>query len=237
MRSFAIPMSSPTDEDVEYIRELLGFDVQCPSSCLFARNKYGALVFAITPLSPLHWSRQREWPWCIRQAELEPHHVCLDVGGGWAVFKYPVARRCKELISLEIDKPSIEKAEVSIRKFGFQNIKQILGDGRKIPFQGNYFDRIFLISVMEHIEHGRDDCLNEIKRVLKPGGLAFVTMDVVVSGSLANNFYVDPKECDRLLEQLDIHGVDEGRASVAVTSEEKVDIIVIMAQYYKPLES
>ena len=46
-----------------------------------------------------------------------------------------------------------------------------------IPYPENYFDKIFSISVLEHIPYDGDtEALKQILRVLKPGGIAVITL-------------------------------------------------------------
>lgn len=57
----------------------------------------------------------------------------------------------------------------------FKKGKLVFGDGCKMPFKDNCFTEIHCIHMMEHIEK-RDHrfLLNEIYRVLKPEGKAFI---------------------------------------------------------------
>ena len=45
-----------------------------------------------------------------------------------------------------------------------------------LPFEDNFFGLVYSISVVTHIEHLRDAWLTELRRVLKPGGLALLTI-------------------------------------------------------------
>lgn len=55
-------------------------------------------------------------------------------------------------------------------------LKLIVVDGRKLPYKKNFFDKIFSVSVIEHIENNGDTkCIKELARVLKPGGKIVIT--------------------------------------------------------------
>jgi len=49
-------------------------------------------------------------------------------------------------------------------------------DVRQLPFPDGHFDGIWSLGVVEHFIDGYRDILDEMARVLKPGGLAFVTV-------------------------------------------------------------
>ncbi len=178
-------------EHEDYIRELLSYDVLCPASCVFQRKEEDRSLYLMNSPSPLHWSRQFEWPWCLHHANLKPEDNVLDVGGSWSILKYALAKRCKQVISLEIDQSAIDKTVESIRRIGMKNIFQKQGDVRDIPYPDNSFDCVFCISVLEHVEDGHTKAIREMLRVLKPGGSLLLTMDIRVKGSTENNFYID----------------------------------------------
>jgi ubiquinone/menaquinone biosynthesis C-methylase UbiE len=52
-----------------------------------------------------------------------------------------------------------------------------LQDGRKLQYPNEFFDKVYSISVLEHIEGDGDSAaMREIARVLKPGGLCCLTV-------------------------------------------------------------
>lgn len=72
-----------------------------------------------------------------------------------------------EIIGIDVSEQSIKEAnQKKIKNAGFQSF-----NGKTIPFEDNQFDVIFTSMVFHHIEHNlHDSILNEIRRVLKPGG-------------------------------------------------------------------
>ncbi|MCJ7769482.1 MAG: methyltransferase domain-containing protein [Dehalococcoidales bacterium] len=62
-------------------------------------------------------------------------------------------------------------------KFGF-NVELSLADVRQLPYTDDSFDRAISVATYHHIkgEQERLKALNELKRVLKPGGEAFITV-------------------------------------------------------------
>lgn len=65
-----------------------------------------------------------------------------------------------EIIALDPDKDGLRRN---------QNQHRICGDGQRLPFKDNTFDLVFSEYVFEHLPNP-DDALDEIDRVLNPGG-------------------------------------------------------------------
>jgi SAM-dependent methyltransferase len=56
----------------------------------------------------------------------------------------------------------------------------VLYDGKKLPFPDNYFDSVFSSEVFEHV-FNLEEILQEIWRVMKPGGKILVTCPFAIS--------------------------------------------------------
>jgi ubiquinone/menaquinone biosynthesis C-methylase UbiE len=78
-----------------------------------------------------------------------------------------------EIVGLDHDARLLEKAEGWTGEN--RNVTWVLGDIYKIPFGDNYFNKIILSEVLEHLP---DDlgALKEVKRVMKPGGILAITV-------------------------------------------------------------
>jgi len=101
--------------------------------------------------------------------------ICIDVGCGSGRLDVELARRSNlTIIGLDIDpdvKPLFEKR---IRETGLQNrISFVLGDAQKMPFPDNYADIIISRGTLIFIPDIKK-CLQEVYRVLKPTGVAFL---------------------------------------------------------------
>lgn len=59
-----------------------------------------------------------------------------------------------------------------------KNLKFEKADGTELIYPDNIFDISFSISVIEHIYEKYIDCINEMIRVTKPGGLIYVTFPI-----------------------------------------------------------
>jgi SAM-dependent methyltransferase len=156
-----------------------------------------------------HWSRAWEYPWAILAAELGPPPLTtLDVGGGGSPFSLYLAARGHEShvadpsldqgTSFVFDRgKSLYRNARSLAKralFRVAGLHSLWGlpkgkAGRavayhacpadRLEFATGTFDRVFCLSVMEHIPRVVwKDCMREFERVLKPGGRLVVTLDM-----------------------------------------------------------
>jgi len=111
----------------------------------------------------------------MKFAQLKDNSVILDVGSreGYllkTIRKFNTSCKC---YGIEKDKRVLKEIETcDIR----------LADARKIPFNEEFFDVVFVLSVLEHIEE-IEKSINEIRRVLKPEGV------VILSGPTESWFY------------------------------------------------
>ncbi|OHB73542.1 MAG: hypothetical protein A2W17_08425 [Planctomycetes bacterium RBG_16_41_13] len=131
-------------------------------------------------------TRLYEYPFAFYSADLVRGMKILEIGGGMSGFQFVLAKQGLSVINVDpglaahgcgwpVDNQSIAKlnkafgTQVELRNCFIQNAS--LAD--------NYFDRVFSISVIEHLPP--DDLismLENIKRVLKPGGLLILTVDL-----------------------------------------------------------
>ncbi len=238
--SYAALAGPCLDEDYPLIRELLSYEMICPISCIFARGALANVVFANTP-SPMHWSRQREWPWILREGDFQQHHRVLDIGSGWSILKFAMATRTHWVDCLEINPEFIKKAQVTIDQIGFDNIKQTQGDMCELPFPDETFDRYVNCSVLEHVHSSKyAQCVKEAKRVLKPGGTALLTMDVVTWGSpKEGDFHMNPETAGIVVDEfgiskaIEIGDVMEARVGNEGEPDE-IHLMVLMIRWQKP---
>lgn len=227
------PVECP-DSDLGLIQELLSYHMLCDTCCVFSRDGHGKLQLAYQP-SPLHWSRQVEWPWAVRAAGLKPYHDCLDVGSGWSVLKYAIAKRCRFVECVDIDPPSVEKAWATTRKMGLRNLMHAQADVAHLPYDDDFFDRVFCVSVLEHVKVDHAACVREMVRVLKPGGALLVTLDMVLErGAGDDDFFMGVKEVSSVLGELNIDGVGRPERVASATMPDGTIVSVVLVRYTKP---
>jgi ubiquinone/menaquinone biosynthesis C-methylase UbiE len=79
----------------------------------------------------------------------------------------------------KVDYFGIDNSEklIEIAKENFPEAKFFVGDALNLPFQDDFFDKVYSIALLHHIPSGefRTRVLSEAKRVLKPGGILILT--------------------------------------------------------------
>jgi len=121
-------------------------------------------------LQQTHWSRCFEYPWAYLNGMVHQGQWLLDAGGGNGVFQHVLSSNGCQVINVDLD-PSSQRGLAP-------GVLPIAGDLRRLSrFHSCMFDRVFCVSVLEHIERPQE-VVAELWRVLKPGGKMVVTMDV-----------------------------------------------------------
>lgn len=164
------------DAHVSIVRELGAYHWLCPTCCPLVmrpdtgqlREQYGNSV--------LHWSRVFEWPWSVLNGDLDPGVSVLDAGGGHGVLQYALARRCKKVINYDASADSLQAVTRLSKALGISNLFPVNGDLLEMDYAPGTFDRVFCVSVLEHVPRWRE-ILDKLFRICKPGGVVIVTLD------------------------------------------------------------
>jgi len=139
-------------------------------------------------LNPLSYTRYMEFQLAIDQ--LGPLDGCrvLDVGSP----KLPVlvlARHARcELYATDIRDYFVGSTSHFLTRIGLGNrlgndIHLEAQDARQFSYPDASFDRVFSISVLEHIpDDGDSDAIQEISRIVQPGGIVTLTVPFASSG-------------------------------------------------------
>jgi len=139
---------------------------------------------------PLHqWSRQWEYPYVfsrINQYLQATENVrVLDAGSGLTFFPF--------MVSDKIPNTTITCCDYDINlkklydKIENKNVSFSSTDLRALPFEDNFFDVVYCVSVLEHT---RDylEILEGIYRVLKNDGILIISLDISIDGKSEINF-------------------------------------------------
>ena len=118
----------------------------------------------------------------FRRFPVRPGHRVLDLGCGGGRHAFELYRRGADVVAFDLD--PAELAPVTgmfgaMRAAGeagqAAGATAISGDATAMPFGDGMFDRVIAAEVLEHI--GDDQrAMNELARVLRPGGLAAITV-------------------------------------------------------------
>lgn len=96
----------------------------------------------------------------------------LEIGPGTGYYTLDVARSLSPGGTLEIFDVQKEMLDHTMRRATEADITNVVprqGDARKLPYEKDLFDAVFLVTVLGEIP-GRQAALSEIRRVVKPGG-------------------------------------------------------------------
>lgn len=136
------------------------------------------------------WSRLYEYEWAKNFAG--PSDVVLDAACGIChPFKFYLSDVCKEVYACDLDKrvasPRLILEDIK-QTFGqevryvsdsyFKKIKFSHCDITNLPYDDKKFDKLFCVSVLEHLEPTQVKlALEQFKRVIKDDGLIILTID------------------------------------------------------------
>ena len=114
----------------------------------------------------LFWSRIDK---AISLARIKKGFKILDVGCGAGQLLSEISKQYEDVELYGIDiKPEY------IKNIKIKNCKIKVGDVRKLNFKSKYFDAVFALDTLEHIEY-LEKPITEIKRVLKNKGSFIVS--------------------------------------------------------------
>jgi len=127
----------------------------------------------------------------IRQIKIAQNNAALDLCTGTADLVKPLSKLFKQVVGADFCAPMLEKGREKLKRWGIKNAQLVQADAMRLPFADKSFDLVtvaFGVRNFENLAQG----LNEISRVLKPGGellvLEFGTPSIPIFSSLYN-FY------------------------------------------------
>lgn len=115
----------------------------------------------------------------IEQLQLRPDMVVADMGAGTGAFTIAAARRLSrggKVIAVEVQKDLLATLEQNVRDAGLVNVEAVWGDienvnGTKIT--DSTIDVVIASNILFQVED-KDGFIDEIRRILAPGGKVFV---------------------------------------------------------------
>ncbi len=140
----------------------------------------------------LDYVRCLEFPLVYNHLELRPGMRHLDAGARTSVFPLFVASRHRvEVHAVDLD-PTVEAQAALAKRLGSRLKGKLVArqaDLRSLPYPDGHFDRVTVISVIEHVpDPGDIEGIRELARVLAPGGRLILT---VPFGMTARDFFME----------------------------------------------
>ncbi len=131
-------------------------------------------------------ARLWEYPFGIISSDIQPGMLCADIGCGMSAFTLYLKEKCTVIgVDPDLFEKGIKNLGTGVNK---EYIKQTgLNIVRNtLDFQDGTFDRVFSISVIEHVPRRiTPSLMREMSRILKPGGLMIITVDVNINYDMA----------------------------------------------------
>lgn len=132
-------------------------------------------------LEPLNYWRNLEVPAVIHELDLRPADTVLDISSPKIASLFICHRyKCR---TYSTDLYDYFWPEYSVYLRGLRspatrdNFIMEVQDARRLTYDAEYFDRVYSISVLEHItDDGDTRAMQEINRVLRKGGICCVTV-------------------------------------------------------------
>ena len=139
--------------------------LSCRLTQLAGKSKY--------PIHPKHLIKI-EKPWYLENIKADD--IVLDLGCGNGQHSLKAAKRCKKVVGVDYNQRQLKIAQKSAKDKKIKNIEFLKLDlEKKLAFKKNIFDKILCLDILEHLKK-RKQFLSEIKRVLKPGGIVFISV-------------------------------------------------------------
>jgi len=98
----------------------------------------------------------------------------LEAGCGLGRIIIYLSKRGYNIEGIELNESAVGR----IKDFD-KNLNVIAGDILKMPYEDNSFDAAISLGVIEHFEEGPQKALKEMYRILKPGGISFITVPYI----------------------------------------------------------
>jgi len=135
-------------------------------------------------------SRGYEYSMIAHFANLQPTDIIADIGGGRSYLLPYLSQFSKLAYNIDAGLGGVYTTYRDWYKTYFCTDPFLDGkfvtlriDARDMPFKDNYFDKVFTVSVFEHIDvdsgdpEGDTQAAQEVYRTLKPGGMFLGTVD------------------------------------------------------------
>jgi ubiquinone/menaquinone biosynthesis C-methylase UbiE len=118
----------------------------------------------------------------FQRLPIQPGTRLLDLGCGAGRHAFEASRRGAEVVALDADHGELQQVSAIAAAMAEAgeiqapaSITSAAGDATRMPFPSGSFDVVIAAEVLEHIPADQS-AINEIARVLRPGGIVAVTV-------------------------------------------------------------
>jgi 2-polyprenyl-6-hydroxyphenyl methylase/3-demethylubiquinone-9 3-methyltransferase len=99
----------------------------------------------------------------------------LDVGCSAGAHSIDIASENEAVVGFDPEVSALKKFGAWVKERKLKNLTIDEGVAEKMPYPNNYFDLVVCSEVLEHVQNIKKS-VSEMFRVLKPGGLLFLSM-------------------------------------------------------------
>jgi len=124
-------------------------------------------------------TRKNPWPQCLNFIEkIKKLDTIVDIGCGNGRHLIPCAKRCKKAIGIDISRNLLRIVQKKMNNKNIKNIDLIHSNVVHLPIKDGSVDSILFIASLHNIKgkENRIQSLKEINRVLKPNGIALISV-------------------------------------------------------------
>jgi len=140
------------------------------------RRTRRALRYAVVPVN--YW-RSVEYRLALEEGRFALGERVLDVGSPKLLSLWIADRIGAQVVATDIESYFLEEYELlrRARRVPAERLRLAVEDGRRLSFGDASFDKVYSLSVLEHIpDAGDTECVRELARVLAPGGRCVLTV-------------------------------------------------------------
>lgn len=121
-----------------------------------------------------------EHPINLIEPYIQKGQVVTDLGCGWGQYSFALADLVGAegmVLAIDLAKKCIDSIQKKIAKEGRGNIKAYASSAAELDFIGDRsIDFVFASGLLCSMAYGRQLAVNEIKRILKPSGKAYLSL-------------------------------------------------------------
>lgn len=144
-------------------------------------------------------------------------HVVADLGSGWGHFSLVLAKMVGpegKVISVDLAGKCIDSLREKAARRGYRNIEAHASSASDLSFiPDQSVDFVFANGLICSMAVGRQSAVSEMKRILKPNGLAYISL-----GANPPLGYVDQVEWDQILSGFNLEGGGSFKAMWSLVS-------------------
>jgi len=141
----------------------------------FGRAKSSYLGYKFTPTHRIGLTNFLREYFIWQYIEAQTEDTILDSGCAAGRQLFGIAKSIKAGYGVDIAQNFVDMAIEYKQKYGFDNLHFSQGGTEKMDFADGFFDKAICAEVLEHV-FDKDVALNELVRVLRPGGKLIITV-------------------------------------------------------------